>query len=106
MAMKYIWLSRVYFPSIAARHKPKWATPFKWEWRLEWEEQERYDSVFDYPWVSKHLVLPNRHRLREWKRYVLDARWCRNVVVKRRLVQANWETYNDSFRHNAGRGLA
>lgn len=74
---------------------------FRWEWRLEWEENNKGNLKGPDWWTQKHMVFKTREQMRQWKRYVLHADWCRNVVLKRRLVQVNWEPYNDSFSYNA-----
>jgi hypothetical protein len=91
MAMKFLDLGRA---------------KFKWEWRLEWEEssKDNFRDTVMVGWEQKWLTFKNRAVMRRFKGFLQDAEWTRNVVVKRRLVQVNWEDYNDSFTWNRGCG--
>lgn len=65
---------------------------FKWQWRVEWQ--------INYVGATLSREFSNRNDARRFKSIVpLKAK----PRLQRRLVQANWEDYNDSFRQNAGR---
>lgn len=90
MAMKYIELFKGW-PS-------RWSRKFKWQWAIE------YDSKFDPP--HRYLSRRNfssREEARQYKRQ-FENYGAENVVIKRRLVQVDWEDYSDSFTWNKGCG--
>lgn len=82
---------------------------FKWEWLVVYESRSTgamgqgvgsWTRHYSGPW-------PNRARARQdlrdthRGRYLAGLREYRNIKLQRRLVQADWEDYNDTFRHNA-----
>lgn len=84
---------------------------FKWEWKVSWE----YNGLGEWEYFEEKFE--NRAGARYFKYhqlYVDKAQMgghrpiphtCfRNVKLHRRLVQTNWEEYNDSFTWNAGCG--
>ena len=57
-------------------------------------------------WKNRMMVFDSRADARLWKSNLngqikLRNASVRNVKMKRRLVQANWDDYNDSFSYNA-----
>lgn len=101
MSAKYIWLGRITIPSIKKnKHKLLWGKPFKWQWALFYEEKTYLSGT----WIKKHMIFDSRADARYFKKYNLSHHLrglVRNVKMKRRLVQANWEDYQDSFSYNA-----
>lgn len=76
---------------------------FRWEWRVEFEYMRWSQSQEDYDWRHGHMTFNTRRDARRFVRTV-KLRDYRKLVVKRRLVQVNWEEYKDSFRWNRGCG--
>lgn len=71
---------------------------FKWQWAVFFEE----NSYAHGGWVNRKVICDSRREARLFKQSCLiSKRYMRNVKIKRRLVQANWEDYNDSFSYNA-----
>lgn len=97
MSAKFIWMSKVYV-NVPSRRKHKWGKPFKWQWAVFFEE----NSYAHGGWVNRKAICDSRREARLFKQSCLiGKRYMRNVKMKRRLVQANWEDYNDSFSYNA-----
>lgn len=71
---------------------------FKWEWQVEY-----HSKSYDGKDIRHTQICRNRAVARQVK-FTLQNRGHTQIKVKRRLVQANWEDYNDSFGWNAGRG--
>ncbi|QGJ90126.1 hypothetical protein HWC80_gp086 [Mycobacterium phage Indlulamithi] len=90
---------------------PDWSLPsfdlvktwvkFKWEWAVFYEEWTRTAGHYR----QKKIVCESRREARIF-RDNLNVRVkygdkIRNVVMKRRLIQVNWDEYHDSFSYNA-----
>ena len=94
MAMKYIRL---------LQNPAVWPTKvrmFKWEWAIEYEYNVNGMGLWKYG-IS---VFPNRKNARIVLANMHFDERTRDMKLKRRLVQAHWENYNDSFTWNRGCG--
>lgn len=69
---------------------------FKWEWGVAYEV---FNGEAWYP-AFKHCE--SRRAARQFIRG--RGTWSRKHKIKRRLVQTQWEAYNDSFTWNRGCG--
>jgi hypothetical protein len=91
--MKYIELS-----TLAA---PLKKLVFKWEWAVFWEEK----AYGNHEWKEKHAPCESRFEARIFAKHRKVREqygdYIRNVKIKRRLVQSNWDDYNDTFNWNA-----
>ena len=100
MSAKFIWMSDKLALDLVKgrRNKLLWGKPFKWQWALFYKEKTYRDGT----WVDRMIIFHSRSEARAFKHSCLyDDKWIRNVKMKRRLVQANWDDYNDSFSYNA-----
>lgn len=105
MAMKYKWLSTAISVRIEDAPKYPWLKPFKWEWSVHYYRAENYRSTAP-DWKPRMIVCQNRAEARVYRNAFnsnphMDKK---KAVIKRRLVQANWEDYNDSFGWKSGSG--
>lgn len=71
---------------------------FRYEWCVEYEVKSRqsihgHESV----WITTTLECPNRDTARRIiYGFNKQPRFYRNAKIKRRLVEVNWEEYQDS----------
>lgn len=74
---------------------------FKWEWAVFWEEK----AYARDEWKQKHAPMGSRYEARLFAKHrKVREKYgdhIRNVKIKRRLVQANWDDYHDTFGWNA-----
>lgn len=99
MSAKFIWMSdKIPFELAKGfRNKIVWGKPFKWQWALFYEE----NIYLHGGWKNQCLIFNSRGDARSSKFDLRRRKDIRNLKMKRRLVQANWEDYNDSFSYNA-----
>lgn len=74
---------------------------FRWEWSVHAEKKYYNNTKKKWEWKPQHIIVQNRAMARFYKRSWQRTADLRNVVLKRRRVQAHWEPYNDSFSYNA-----
>jgi len=109
VAMRYKWLSTAIGVRYVDAHRYDWMKQFKWEWSVS------YEFNWTGEWEKGHRELfPDRESARQ---YIRKQMMChrgltrpvpftcfRNIRMQRRLVQARWEDYNDSYGWNKGNG--
>jgi hypothetical protein len=81
---------------------------FKWEWSIHYEFNVNHKYSGNAFWVKGVSTFPNREAVRKAMRKEFSEQCrpnkIRNIQIKRRLVQVDWEAYDDSFRWNRGCG--
>lgn len=93
---------------VSAKHIKLWGIGamsktinFKWQWAVFYEQKAWNQERF----YSAYRICPTRKMAREFSRLIKKHPDIKKVRFKRRLIQANWDDYNDSYGWNAGRGL-
>lgn len=78
---------------------------FKWEWSVHFYKAKDYRSIAP-TWEKGMIVCRNRFEARTWRNAINSNQLMgkKLAVIKRRLVQANWEDYHDSFGWKSGCG--
>ncbi len=80
---------------VSAKHIKILGLNFKWQWAVFYEQKS----------TLAYRICPTRKTAREFSRLMKKYPDVKKVQLKRRLIQANWDDYNDSYGWNAGRGL-